>query len=195
MKSINGIEWRRYGLANFMKSNAENPDPVAIFVHLASVWVPFTSESKEAIASYPVIIKEIKLALQECARKLGLYLSGKRRSEFHQQRIQTFERYADETANALSELTHESRERIRKELAELINSKKHKITEEGNGDIEGNERIAGSEGSEKTAGTGARSPEADRGKRKPKSGASGQNTLEHLLRREERPDPAGRQEE
>jgi DNA topoisomerase-6 subunit B len=194
-KSIAGVEWRRYGLSNFMKSAAENPDPVVIFVHLVSVWVPFTSESKEAIASYPIIIKEIKLALQECARKLGLYLSGKRRSEFHQHRIQTFERYAGETANALSELTEESRESIMKELSELINSKKDKITEGENGETEGNERITGSRGSEKTAGTGKAGAETDRKKGKPKDRASGQNTLEHLLRREERPDPAGRQEE
>ena len=39
---------------------------MAIIVHIASVWVPFTSESKEAIASYPEILKEIKLGLQEC---------------------------------------------------------------------------------------------------------------------------------
>ena len=38
-------------------------------VHIASVWVPFTSESKEAVA-YPEIVKEIKLAIQECGRKL-----------------------------------------------------------------------------------------------------------------------------
>ena len=36
--------------------------PVAILVHIASVWVPFTSESKEAVAAYPEILKEIKLA-------------------------------------------------------------------------------------------------------------------------------------
>lgn len=185
-KSIAGVEWRRYGLANFMKGNAENPDPVAIFVHLVSVWVPFTSESKEAIASYPIIIKEIKLALQECARKLGLYLSGKRRSEFHLQRIQTFERYAEETAAALSELTEESKEKIKKELSELINSKKHKITEEEHG---------GEERREKTEEPGKKRSEPDRKEGKSKNRASGQNTLEHLLRREERSDSAGRQEE
>jgi DNA topoisomerase-6 subunit B len=41
---------------------------------MASVWVPFTSESKEAVASYAEIMKEIKLALQECGRRLDAYL-------------------------------------------------------------------------------------------------------------------------
>ncbi|HCK72423.1 MAG TPA: hypothetical protein DHW38_12660, partial [Planctomycetaceae bacterium] len=44
--------------------------PVTLMVHLASVWVPFTSESKEAIAAYPEIEKEIRLALQAVGRKL-----------------------------------------------------------------------------------------------------------------------------
>ena len=43
-------------------------------VHMASVWVPFTSESKEAIASYPEIQKELRLGLQAVGRKLGMYL-------------------------------------------------------------------------------------------------------------------------
>jgi DNA topoisomerase-6 subunit B len=46
---------------------------------MASVWVPFTSESKEAIARYPEILSEIKLALQACGRKLALHLKGKAR--------------------------------------------------------------------------------------------------------------------
>jgi len=36
-------------------------DPVTVKVHVASVWVPFTSESKEAIASDPEIVKELRL--------------------------------------------------------------------------------------------------------------------------------------
>ena len=43
-------------------------------VHIASVWVPYTSESKEAVASYPEIQKELRLALQSVGRKLGMYL-------------------------------------------------------------------------------------------------------------------------
>ena len=49
-------------------------------IHMASVWVPFTSESKEAIADYDEIRKEMKLALMECGRKLGTYLRNVRLS-------------------------------------------------------------------------------------------------------------------
>jgi DNA topoisomerase-6 subunit B len=114
-KSIMGMDWRRYGI------NAEKlpTDPVVIFVHMCSVWVPFTSESKEAIASYPIIIKEIKLALQECARKLSVYLSGVRRAQYQAERRSIFERYAHETAVALNELTGEPAERIEAEIKKI----------------------------------------------------------------------------
>ena len=48
--------------------------PLVIVVHMASVWVPFTSEAKEAIAGYDEIAKEIRLALQECGRRVGVHV-------------------------------------------------------------------------------------------------------------------------
>ena len=51
--------------------------PLAIAVHLASVWVPFTSEAKEAVAHYDELLQEMKLALQECGRKLGAHLRAR----------------------------------------------------------------------------------------------------------------------
>jgi len=55
--------------------------PMVVFVHMASVWVPFTSESKEAIADYDEIRKEIRLALQECGRRLGVFLRKRERAK------------------------------------------------------------------------------------------------------------------
>ena len=47
--------WRNYGVAQ--SRGALPAGPMVIFVHMASVWVPFTSESKEAIADYDEIQK------------------------------------------------------------------------------------------------------------------------------------------
>ncbi|MFC1704917.1 DNA topoisomerase VI subunit B [Nanoarchaeota archaeon] len=76
-KSIVATNWRSYGLGQ--SSGSLPQGPVTLAVHISSVWVPFTSESKEAIAHYPEIIKEIKLAVQDCGRKLGLYVHKKKR--------------------------------------------------------------------------------------------------------------------
>ena len=56
------------------RQRALPPAPLLILVHMASVWVPYTSEAKEAIATYPEIVKEIRLALQRCGRRLAAHL-------------------------------------------------------------------------------------------------------------------------
>ena len=71
--------WRTYGVAQ--SRGALPAGPLVVFVHMASVWVPFTSESKEAIVDYDEIRKEIKLALQECGRRLGVFLRRRERAK------------------------------------------------------------------------------------------------------------------
>jgi DNA topoisomerase-6 subunit B len=76
-KAVGGVNWKTYGLAQ--PRGALPIGPMVILVHIASVWVPFTSESKEAVAHYPEIIKETTACLQECGRRLSVYLSRRRR--------------------------------------------------------------------------------------------------------------------
>jgi DNA topoisomerase-6 subunit B len=84
-KGVMSVNWKGYGLTQPKGSLPYGP--MVLIVHIASVWVPFTSESKEAIASYPEILKEIKLAVQECGRKLGTHIrKGKRIAKEHQKR-------------------------------------------------------------------------------------------------------------
>ncbi len=129
-KSVSQIDWKSYRLS----SKDLSDDPIIIFVHMASVWVPFTSESKEAIASYPIIIKEIKLAIQECARKLGLYLSGQMKAREIYERKKTLEKYIDDIATALSNLSGEERAKIEKSLTELIKWRWGDSNEQRNGE-------------------------------------------------------------
>ena len=77
-EAVIGTNWRSYGLS---QSRGSLPSgPVSVMVHIASVWVPFTSESKEAIAGYPEIEKELRLGLQAVGRKLGMYLRRRQRA-------------------------------------------------------------------------------------------------------------------
>src|SRR2546425_11487401 len=76
-QSVIGTNWRAYGLT---QSRGQLPvGPVTVMVHMASVWVPFTSESKEAVASYPEIMQELRLGLQSVGRKLAIYLNRRQR--------------------------------------------------------------------------------------------------------------------
>lgn len=77
-KALVGVNWKAYGLTQPRGSLPSGP--IVIMVHMASVWVPFTSESKEAIAHYPEIIREVTFALQECGRRLSVHMGRKRRA-------------------------------------------------------------------------------------------------------------------
>ena len=117
-KSILGTSWKPYGL---QQSSGSLPvGPATILLHIASVWVPFTSESKEALAHYPEIIKEVKLALQEAGRKLQAYVNKKVRVQSQLERANLFERYIPEVADALSRLTGESKETLLQKLQDMV---------------------------------------------------------------------------
>ncbi|MEM5843953.1 MAG: DNA topoisomerase VI subunit B [Candidatus Aenigmatarchaeota archaeon] len=120
-EAIAEVDWRRYGL---QQSTGSLPvGPLAILVHFASVWVPFTSEGKQAIANYPEIVKEIKLALQDAGRKLASYIRQKRKARERLLRRQIFERYVPEVARAVAKLTNKDYKTILKKLEEMIKKK------------------------------------------------------------------------
>ncbi|MBI4016644.1 MAG: DNA topoisomerase VI subunit B [Candidatus Aenigmarchaeota archaeon] len=124
-KSVIGTNWKPYGL---QQSQGASPiGPMTLAVHLASVWPPFTSEAKEAIAHYPEIVKEIKLALQECGRKLGLYVNRKRRAQEEQERINIFEVYIPEVASTIAELSGEKKEKLAESLQKMLAKNKEFI--------------------------------------------------------------------
>jgi len=96
------VAWRNYGLQQ--PRGALPVGPIAVLVHMASAWVPFTSESKEAIAHYPEIMKEMRLALQECGRKLGMHISARRRQAEADRKRSYIEKYIPHIGIALREM-------------------------------------------------------------------------------------------
>src|SRR5213080_961310 len=101
-KSVLDTTWRTYGVSQ--SRGALPAGPMVIFVHMASVWVPFTSESKEAIAEYDEIRKEITLALRECGRRLGAFLRRRERAHSEFRRRNIFELYIEEVVESCNRL-------------------------------------------------------------------------------------------
>ncbi|MHC5146436.1 MAG: hypothetical protein ACYSOK_04980, partial [Planctomycetota bacterium] len=101
-KAVLEINWRNYGLSQ--SRGALPAGPMMLMVHIASVWVPFTSESKEAVAHYPEIIKELKLAIQECGRKLGIHVRKQRRIKDELVKRSYIEIYLPHIGQALKEI-------------------------------------------------------------------------------------------
>ena len=102
--------------------------PLAIVVHLASVWVPFTSEAKEAVAHYDELLRELKLAVQECGRKLAAHVRARVRAESEMKRMSLFQRYIPEVAAAMASILKGDKAAIEKSfyaaLPNFVNLKK-----------------------------------------------------------------------
>ncbi len=113
-QTVMATNWRPYGLSQSRGSLPRGP--VTIMVHMGSVWVPFTSESKEAIAAYPEIHKELRLALQSVGRKLGMYLRRRKRVKHEGQRRSIFLRYLGEVATAVSRINNTDRQALYDQL-------------------------------------------------------------------------------
>jgi DNA topoisomerase-6 subunit B len=101
-RAISATDWKSYG---FQQPKGSLPiGPMVVLVHIASVWVPFTSESKEAIAHYPEIIKEIRLGLQDCGRRVATYIRRRRREADELKKRGYIEKYIPQVAIALQQI-------------------------------------------------------------------------------------------
>lgn len=120
-KVLMSINWSHYGI-NVGNSNLP-ADNMLILVDFISVWIPYKSEGKQAIAEYPEIIKELELAIQEAARKVSHYISKKRRAELLKMKRNIFERYLPEVARSIAILANHNEEEIKKKLEEIANKK------------------------------------------------------------------------
>ena len=68
------IGWRNYKLSQ--SSGSLPKGPVVLFVHVVSTNIPFTSESKDAIASVPEIEDEVEHAIRGAAREMKSHIKS-----------------------------------------------------------------------------------------------------------------------
>jgi DNA topoisomerase-6 subunit B len=101
-RAVSTTDWRKYGMQH--PRGALPIGAMVALVHIASVWVPFTSESKEAIAHYPEIIKEIRLGLQDCGRRLSIHINRRRREADEEKKRSYIQKYIPHVAIALQQI-------------------------------------------------------------------------------------------
>ncbi len=120
-RSAMSIDWRKYALQQ--SKGALPTGPMVLMVNLTSVWVPFTSESKEAIAHYPEIVREIRLALQECGRKTAAHIRHHRRVADEAKKHSYIKKYIPHIGHALQEilgLSDAARDHAIKNLSDIL---------------------------------------------------------------------------
>ena len=116
-KAAVSTDWKKYGL---QQSRGALPvGPMIVLVHIASVWVPFTSESKEAVASYSEIVKEIRLGLQEVGRRAGVFVRKRKREADEYKKRSYIEKYIPHIGDALQEILGQTDRKRDKNVSNL----------------------------------------------------------------------------
>jgi DNA topoisomerase-6 subunit B len=118
---IKRIGWRNYGVDQPGDTGMPN-GPAVISIHVASTNVPFTSESKDAVANVPAIEDEIELAVREAARELKSYLNRRRSMQKRREKQEVLGRILPRMADKLAEVTERDRPDIDGALARIMNN-------------------------------------------------------------------------
>lgn len=118
---VKSIGWRNYGLDQPGGSGLPK-GPAVIMVHVASTNVPFTSESKDAVANVPEIEDEIELAIREAARELKSYLNKRRSMQQRRKKQNVLGTILPEMASKVAEVTGRDEPDIDDAIARIMNN-------------------------------------------------------------------------
>ncbi|ELZ01145.1 DNA topoisomerase VI subunit B [Natrialba chahannaoensis JCM 10990] len=130
---VKSIGWRNYGLDQPGGSGLPN-GPVVIMIHVASTNVPFTSESKDAVANVPEIEDEIELAIREAARDLKSFLNKRRSMQKRRKKQNVLGTILPEMATKVAEVTGRDEPDIDDAIARIMNNVLVERELEQNGD-------------------------------------------------------------
>ncbi|NPV61201.1 MAG: DNA topoisomerase VI subunit B [Methanotrichaceae archaeon] len=129
--ALENISWKSYSLSS-PAGGGIPVGPAVLLVHLASTNIPFTSESKDAIADVPEILAEIDLGLKEVGRKLRRYLSRQSLLKERREKEEIIKKILPRIARKLSEVLEKEEPDIGPVVAKIMGNLlvKRAITQE-----------------------------------------------------------------
>ena len=119
--SVRAIGWRNYGLDQ-PGGRGLPGGPAVVMVHVASTNVPFTSESKDALANIPEIEDEIELAIREAARELKRFINRRKSMRKRRRKQDVLGRILPAMATKLARMTDREPPTIDGALARIMNN-------------------------------------------------------------------------
>jgi DNA topoisomerase-6 subunit B len=117
--AMESVSWKNYSLGQPTGSGVP-VGPAVLLVHVASTNIPFTSESKDAIANVPEILSEVDLGLKEAARKLRRYLSRQSALSERREKEEIIRKILPRIAKKLSEILEKEEPDIGKVVAKIM---------------------------------------------------------------------------
>jgi DNA topoisomerase-6 subunit B len=108
-KACTLVNWRNYKVQTF--DNGIPRGPIMVFIHVcgAYVHVMFKGQSKQALAEDEVLLKEIKLALEDAGRKFRRFITHRETVRRKAKRAGILAMYADQFAQSLSTIVNEKK--------------------------------------------------------------------------------------
>ncbi|MBS1263816.1 MAG: Type 2 DNA topoisomerase 6 subunit B [Methanonatronarchaeales archaeon] len=119
--AVERINWKTYELTH--RGNNGMPEgPVVMLVHVASTNVPFTSESKVAIADIPAIKDEVENALREVARDMRRHVKRRKKLQERRKKESVVKRILPRIAEKSAEVSGGEAPSVRPVVAKIMNS-------------------------------------------------------------------------
>lgn len=122
---VKGIRWNSYYTSRDKISQHKGSlpqGPMVLLVHVASTNVPFTSESKDAVASVPEIEDEVERAVRDVARDLKKYMSEQRNKQKRKQKQDVIGGLLRAMSDKLENITDEKISSKEKSQARILNN-------------------------------------------------------------------------
>lgn len=137
--ALERIDWRRYELDQ-RGGNGMPEGPAVIVAHVASTNVPFTSESKDAVADIPEIKDEVELALREVARDMRSHVKKRKKLQKRRKKESVVKKLLPKIAEKSADVSEGEEPDVKPVVAKIMNSVLVSSETEGLGD-EGVTRI------------------------------------------------------
>ncbi|NHJ13117.1 MAG: DNA topoisomerase VI subunit B [Candidatus Thorarchaeota archaeon] len=110
-KATTSVNWKNYKVATF--DNGIPRGPIMVFIHVcgAYVHVMFKGQSKQALAEDEVLLREIKLALEDAGRRFRRYITRRETARRKAKRAGILAMYADQFAQSLSTIANDGKKK------------------------------------------------------------------------------------
>jgi DNA topoisomerase-6 subunit B len=121
-KATASVNWKNYKVATF--DNGIPRGPLMVFIHVAGAYVHvmFKGQSKQALAEDEVLLREIKLALEDAGRRFRRFITRRETAQRKAKRAGILAMYADQFAESLVSIANSGRRKGRFD-AEMIASR------------------------------------------------------------------------
>lgn len=124
-KQVKGIRWNNYykGGDKLSQNSGSLPQgPMVLVVHIASTNVPFTSESKDAVANVPQMEGEIERAVREVSRDLKDHLKEERTKRKRKQKRDVIGDLLSDMTDKIENITEDEIDSKKQSQARILNN-------------------------------------------------------------------------